>query len=388
MTEKRKHVAAVFDLQWPFRRHYGPFGGVQEYAREHGDWTFDISNFPEIEIGKGRHFDGIIGRITADCAATAKKAGIPLINTWMDSPVGGSIPEVYPDVYQAGRIACEHLFNRGFSKIVYFGSSKLAPVFQFNGIQEFATKNKIEAEYYGVSSQWDERSEDWERFEAAVLCALTATKETKIGVVCSTDALARAIATICLKEGILIPEDIGIVGTGNDELICTLVDPMLSSVAMGYVRSGYEAGRLLDRMMAGDSVEMGATLTPPRELILRRSSDVYSVDDPKVEMALRFMVQNLHKPQSVDDISRAVGVGRKTLERRFKSSIRRPVNSELTRMRISKMKRLLAETQLNIGELGEQCGFGNMVSLHKLFKRATGLTPGQYRERHGRKILD
>ena len=183
-------------------------------------------------------------------------------------------------------------------------------------------------------------------------------------------------------------------GTGNTDAIVrldvgttidvsTAVDPTLSSVAMGYTTCGFEAARLLDHLMQGAKPPSAVTFCPPRELVLRRSSDVFAVSDPKVALALRHMAEHSSGPLAVAGIALAAGVGRKTLERRFQQHIGRTINDELIRIRIAKLKRLLVEGEENVAKLSDVAGFGNLVSMHMLFKRATGMTPRQYRERHG-----
>lgn len=380
---KKRHIAAVFELKWPYKRHYGLFAGLQDYAKQHGDWTFDIGSYPELELARGGRYDGIIGRVSMECAAAARKAAIPVVNVWIDSPAASKLPGVFPDFHEAGRMAAEHLISRGFKRFAYFGHMKSgAAARQFEGMREVARKNGYPISHHLVSRFWDERRNDWIRFEEGVLKA-QADWEGPLGVVCLTDELARTVASICLRCGWAIPEQLAFIGTGNDALICTAADPTLSSIAMGFSSCGFEAASLLDRLINGEKRPAADLFSPPRELVPRRSSDVFSVSDAKVAFALRHMAENSSRAMSVDDIARAAGTGRKTLERRFQRHVGRTINEELIRIRIAKLQRLLVESQSAIAELSEEAGFGNLVSMHSMFKRATGMTPGEYRERHG-----
>ena len=96
MPTRERHIAAVFDLKFPYKRHYGLFAGLQDYARQHANWSFDIGSYPELRLARGARFDGIIGRISADCAAAARKASIPAVNLWIESPVASKLPGVFP----------------------------------------------------------------------------------------------------------------------------------------------------------------------------------------------------------------------------------------------------------------------------------------------------
>jgi LacI family transcriptional regulator len=125
---------------------------------------------------------------------------------------------------------------------------------------------------------------------------------------------------------------------------------------------------------------------PPKELVLRRSSDAYAVEDQALARALAFMAKNCHSRISVSDIATAAGIGRQTLEHRFRKQLKRTVNDELIHLRVSKMKRLLVESEQTIGEISDQVGFGTTANMHVMFKRLTGMTPITYREKYNPKL--
>ena len=116
--------------------------------------------------------------------------------------------------------------------------------------------------------------------------------------------------------------------------------------------------------------------------VVRRSSDVFGVSDPEVARALRFMADNSGRSLSIQEIATCVGLGRQALERRFRRHLGRTVNEELIRLRVSKLRRLLVESDDPVNILSEQSGFGTTVSMHTMFKRYTGITPGEYRKKH------
>ncbi len=91
---RKKHVAVVMDLNWPYKRHFETFAGIRDFAEKHADWTLDLGNFPHYEISRGARFDGIVGRIDKDCYLAARKASIPLVNLCgtFASPDAGTWP--------------------------------------------------------------------------------------------------------------------------------------------------------------------------------------------------------------------------------------------------------------------------------------------------------
>ena len=373
----------VMDLNWPFKRHYGIFAGIKEYVEKHANWTFDIGNFPEYEIGMGKRYDGIVGRISNDCMLAAQKARIPVVNVWIDSPVADKLSGVYTDSRAAGRMAAEHLIMRGYRRLAHFGfrgsaDSKL----HLQGMREVALEHGYPCASYTTYSVFNDTALQWARFVDCVKRAQDGW-EAPMGIAFPYDELCHSVSMICLAEGWRIPEELAMIGCNNDHLICTVADPTLSSIEMGYWKCGYEAARMLDGLIQGKKPPVTSLLIPPKELLVRRSTDFHAVSDPRVARALSYMAGQATKHISVPKIAQHVGVGRQTLERGFRDQLGRTVNEELIRLKISKLKRLLVESEESVKELSYQVGFGTTANMFPMFKRHTGMTPKQYREKHG-----
>jgi LacI family transcriptional regulator len=157
----------------------------------------------------------------------------------------------------------------------------------------------------------------------------------------------------------------------------------MSSIDLGYEQNGYEAACLLAELMQSKSKAPPTTpiLIPPKELILRQTSDVFAVTDLRVTRALRFLADNTHRTISVDEAAEAAGVNRQSLNRLFKHHIGHSINKELIRLRIEAFKRLLVESDMPLKEIGAQAGFGSESQVYRAFKSLTGMTPAEYREK-------
>ena len=348
-------------------------------AENAAGWKLEVVNYPEVEFAKGRKFDGIIGRISEDCHAAARKSGVPVVNVQLDSPVAVEMAGVYVDFRSAGRVAAEHLIARGMRSLAHFGYTGLdSTKHHYEGVREVAQKHGVPCTIHRVSILHDADREHWERFSQQVMKAQAAWKGP-LGVAMVSDELCRAVSSVCLSAGWVVPDQMAMVGSGNDQLICASIDPTLSSVDMGYHQCGYDAAQLLDRLMRGEDPPDAIQHSPPRELVVRKSSDVFAVSDPQVARALRHMADNAGTPLSVPEIAQSAGLGRHSLERRFRKHVGRTINEELIRLRVSKLKRLLLVSEEPVKTLSDQAGFGTTVSMHTMFKRHTGMTPKEYR---------
>lgn len=71
-------------------------------------------------------------------------------------------------------------------------------------------------------------------------------------MVAYSDTTARHVATACRRHGLNVPTDVAVVANMNETAVCLNPEPSLTSVDVGYERLGYEAARLLDRLMDGE----------------------------------------------------------------------------------------------------------------------------------------
>lgn len=154
----------------------------------------------------------------------------------------------------------------------------------------------------------------------------------------------------------------------------------LSSVRLRGEQVGYEACRLLIRLIAGEKPPQLPILIQLAGVTVRRSSDVIAVSDPAVAQALRLIREHATEPITIEQLLRDVPLSRRALETRFRELLGRSPYAEVMRLRVQKAKQLLAETNLRISEVAEQSGFGELRRLSVVFREKTGFTPSQYRE--------
>ena len=180
-----------------------------------------------------------------------------------------------------------------------------------------------------------------------------------------------------------VPEQVAIVGVGNDDLVCELAAPPLSSVALSAQKAGYEAAAILDRWMKGDTTVAETIIVRPSRVVTRQSTDVFAVADRQVVEALRFIHTYARKEAiQVDDVLRSVPVSRRSLYDRFARTLGRSVHEEIKRVRVDELAHLLVDTDLPMSQLALRLGCPDIKNLARYFKQDMGVTPLQYRRRH------
>ncbi len=115
-------------------------------------------------------------------------------------------------------------------------------------------------------------------------------------------------------------------------------------------------------------------------MIGRRSTDFVAVDDADTVAAVRFIRDHACKGVAVDDVLDCVQLSRSTLKRRFAELLHHSPSEEIRRVRIARVKELLAATPYPLAKIAALAGFRHVESMCKIFKQATGVTAGKYRK--------
>jgi LacI family transcriptional regulator len=199
------------------------------------------------------------------------------------------------------------------------------------------------------------------------------------GVYLTLDSHAQSLLQELWQAGRSVPEEIAVIGSGNDTLICESIRPQLTSVEIGAERVGYEAACLLERLLAGEKPPDGPILIEPMGVVERASTDILAFEDPMLTRALAYLRQHACQNISVPDILRQVPVTRRWLERRFREVLGTTPNKEINRVRLQRARDLLARTDLPLVRIAEICGYGHARSFGDAFKAATGQPPGAFR---------
>ena len=202
-----------------------------------------------------------------------------------------------------------------------------------------------------------------------------------LGVFCDSDLAALLTLEACRRVGLVVPRDVLVVGSGNDELLCNGVVPTLTSVDFGGDRLGWEAARLLIDILDGKSTADSEVKVDPVGVVRRTSTtrEVVSPQASKVAAAIAYMQRNLQLSINIDAVARHLGLTRRSLEMHFNKHRGCSPAIEFARIRMERAKTLLADTDMTTKEIAFSCGFHDVKRLFRTFKREIGLTPREFR---------
>jgi LacI family transcriptional regulator len=201
-------------------------------------------------------------------------------------------------------------------------------------------------------------------------------------VLAAADYIARPVLEACEALKITIPDQISILGVDNDPAICELGPVPLSSIPQNFMRMGFEAARMLDGIMTNRRRPRGPVWVPPREIVVRRSTDFIAAANPHVAQALRFIHAREREIPTVKSLLQHIGVSRQWLDLQFKESIGRTPSEEIRRVKLARARTLLLETHLSVQEIARRCGFSYAENLTRFLHDQVGMSPRELRERH------
>ncbi len=388
MANDMPRVALLVETSLGYGRAF--LRGVIRYARLHGPWAFYLEPgnlrqlLPKMEEWGGT---GIIARIeTPEVAKAVLAARLPTIALDLNqaqlaprNPLS-RLCEVCPNSHKVGGLVAEHLIERGFRHFAFVGVSGDLPwsIRRGNGFTERLEKAGLSCIHFPMPKATRDRR--WGR-EQAILGRWLRGLPKPLGILACNDDRGRQVLEACRAAGLQVPEDVAVVGVDNDELLCELSDPTLSSVALNSEQAGYDAAALLEGLMSGCIRKSQRILVEPTRVVARRSSDVHATADRDLAKAVRFIHDNIVQPIGVGDVVEHVGCSRRALELRFRGNLGRSINQEIQQIRIERAKHLLAETDLSVARIAETIGFGGSNYMIRLFHQKVGQTPAEFRDR-------
>jgi LacI family transcriptional regulator len=201
-----------------------------------------------------------------------------------------------------------------------------------------------------------------------------------VGMMGCNDDLAKEIVEACTMAGLRVPDDVAVIGADNDEIVCGICNPPMSSVAINFERAGYEAAQALSAMMRGSGSAPPRILVNPTHVVPRRSTDILAVEDSNLAKALQFIRDHARGGVTVAAAAKASGLSRRVLEKRFRRILNRSALEEIRRVRTDLIARMLVETTLPVAEIAESLGFNDLQHVARYFRAGKGLSPLAYRK--------
>jgi LacI family transcriptional regulator len=287
-----------------------------------------------------------------------------------------AFPRVATDAQATARLAATHLIERGLRHFAYCGDRRFHWARQRG--EAFARATRAVGGVCPIFAPEPGAVDD----EVGEIAGWLKTLPKPVGVLASLDLRGQQVLAACRLVGLNVPDEVAVIGVHNDELLCDLCDPPLSSVIPNAQRAGFEAAALLARAMRGRKLPLALHEIAPVGVASRQSTDLAAVGDAKIGGAVRFMRQHAASGANVADVLHAVPMARTAFERRFKAALGTTPHDHLRKLRLERVRELLATTSLPVGEIAVATGFPHIEYLSAMFRRECGVTPLAFRQQH------
>jgi LacI family transcriptional regulator len=360
--------------------------GIRAWLREHGGWTIALAEAgrgapPPAWLAKWRG-DGILARIETPAIARAVVAsGLPAVDL-SAARLAPALPWMETNDRAVARVAVEHLQERGFQHFAYCGDPRFNwSLWRGEAFAEHLLARGRRCDVFPPPKPGRSRPAETLDLDAetAALARWLRRLPRPVAIFAAYDIRGLQVLEVCRRLGLHVPDEVAVLGVDNDELLCDLADPPLSSVIPDVRRTGYEAAALLEGLMRGEPVRNDGRLFEPRGVAVRQSTDVIAVTDRHIATAVRYIREQACNGIGVAEVVRQVPMSRRVLETRFRKLLGCSPHDQILRVKLDRVKRLLTETDLPLAAIADKTGFAHVEYLSVAFKKNVGLTATDFR---------
>jgi LacI family transcriptional regulator len=354
--------------------------GIARYSRLHSHWSFYRepgglkSSVPRLTNWNA---SGIIMR---DSLITKELLDLelPTIIVLHDSERPKYLPTVITDAKTISKLAADHLLDLGLKHFAFCGYKN---IFWSNNRENYFQRYIEDAgfEVHKYESPIHHKFKSWYH-EQSFMKDWLIKLPMPIGIMACNDDRGQHILEVCKSLRINVPEEVAVIGVDNDQLICDLGDPPLTSVALNTESAGYATAELLDRLMNGEKMKGQEIIVSATHVIKRQSTDLLAIEDKNVADAIRFIRQNAKNKLRVDDVVAQTCLGRRSLESGFRKMLQRSIQEEIRRVRVELISQMLIETNLSVAQITSLFNFADYDHISRYFKKEKGLGLREFRK--------
>lgn len=371
------NIAVLIETSSAYGR--GLISGIAEYVQSRTSWSLHLEETGPIAVTpkwmRAWRGEGIIARLeTAGIARSLLAKAIPVVNvSGRASPPG--VPHVDLDNAGVCSLALDYFHRRGFRHLAYCGDSR----FQWSNWrgEQFARQVACTDKTCDLLD-CSEGARDRQR-----LSTWLKSLPKPVGILACNDRRGCTVLEMCQQIGLAVPQDVAVLGVDNDEVLCTLARPPLSSIVPDPRGIGYLAAQTLDELLQGSKANAIERWVKPLAVCSRQSTDASAVTDWHVSQSLRIIAGQAMYDLHVDDLAAQVRASRRFLEERFRAVLGCSIHDEIFRVRLGMAQRLLSTTDLPLKDVAIRSGFRRPDYLSAVFRRSLGISPSTYRARNG-----
>lgn len=361
--------------------------GIVRYSKEVGNWSFQrmplyyrmlYGENGVVEWAKKWQADAIIAQLSDVNIELLNDLNIPIIvQNYRDR--NKAVSNLTGDYFNTGVMAAKFFLNRGYRNFAFYGFKGAI----WSRERADGYSHEIEKQGYklAVLENDNKDREEWS-YNHTVLGNWLQSLPKPVALFACDDHFALQISETCNVYNINVPDDIAILGVDNDDLLCNISDPPLSSIVLDVENGGYNAGKLLHQLITKEITEPFNIVVNPLIIERRKSTEKYAVSDKNIRTILNYIEKNYANHLSVEELVKQVPLSRRVLEKKFKEETGESLYQYIQNYRIDQFTRLLITTDYSLFEAALQSGFENYKNVSRIFRKYKSLSPAEYRKRY------
>lgn len=347
--------------------------GLCEYARKAG-WVVLLTGAggeSPRQLAATWNAAGILAAHAGPGLSARTRSRVPVVLMGHPGPSGGGFTATLDD-RAIGRLAAEHFLEARFTHLAYcyWGGYPWTDR-QREGFESCCRRGGARFHLLDFPSSPQARrvytSRGFRRWLAGELLRLP----KPLGLLLDSDWTGLEALEACMEAGLAVPEEVALVGVGDNVDICESLPVPLSSIRVNGYEQGYRASELLDAVMSGRRVRRRHVVVPPGGIVVRQSSNIIAVPHVPTARALRYIWDHLADPRlTPEEVARAVALSRRALDMHFAAHLGRPVAQEISSARLTQAMILLSGTGKTVTGVARETGFASALHLRRTFARA------------------
>jgi len=380
MDESRIKIALLLDKSQSYER--GLIRGVVKFSRFTSNWEFflEAPNYT-VPDEKKRLMKKIklwepdfVIKNDSFLNTELKLMGIPIFLTPSNKLIPGVI-NIIADDNIVGKIGAQYFIDKGYKNFAFYGSDELF----WSKIRKNAFKQQIEAMGLKCFEMEALMNDNWQNNPEHIVNLIKEFPKP-IAIMACSDEFGIHIIEASKKAGIRIPQEIAVLGVDNDEFICELFDPPMSSIDQNPESVGYEIAKFIQRMIVEKKLITGNIIGTDFRVISRLSTDIMAIEDKEVRKALLYIRENVPlRHILVEDVVAATFLSRRILEIRFRKLLNRTIFDEISRIRMDNICHILINSNTHLNDIADSFGFSSATSFSNYFKKSKKVTPLEFR---------
>ncbi|VBB48557.1 Transcriptional regulator [uncultured Paludibacter sp.] len=382
-------ILLLIDYSSEFSRKF--LKGLIRYSKEYGPWIFyRLPSYYKTLYGKQGivnwakewEADAFIAQWDHEGTNLLSELNIPIILQNYKSR-SEYFSNLTGDYIGTGRMAAQFFAKKKFTNFAFYGN-KNAVWSRERAEGYFSEVQKLGGNYYYFETEIL-NEENWSSSHIELDTWLLSLPKP-IGLFACDDSFALQVSEICKINNIDIPNEIALLGVDNDELICTLSDPPISSIVLDVERGGYEAGRLIHQLIKKEKTNPFNITVKPTRIELRKSTEKYNISNEYIAKVVDYIEKNFEEDILIKELTSMVPLSRRNLETKFKKEMGISIYQFLLNCRIERYAYLLATTDCSLLDIALECGFNDSKNISRIFKKFKECTPIEYRQKFKKSV--